>query len=251
MQDQIDAIPDQDFSWGSITGKPSKFPPEPHTHPTSDVNGLDDALSQIEGDITDLEGAVGSLSGQLAMGGSYDAATGLVVTANLSGFEEGQPLPDYSTVQGTFVIVVVAGDNPEPLGEADWLVAGESGWVAIKYGSASLVDWDNISNVPPNVGLWEQNGDDIYYNDGNVGIGTDSPSGKLSVSDNGANGIEITPNSSRWGNMILSWDRVAGNSSPLSYRADSYKFYTTSDENDPKLTIDSSGNATFSEDVND
>ena len=77
---------------------------------------------------------------------------------------------------------------------------------------------------------------------GNVGIGTDSPSGKLSVSDNGANGIEITPNSSRWGNMILSWDRVAGNSSPLSYRADSHKFYTTSDENDPKLTIDATGN---------
>jgi len=33
-------------------------------------------------------------------------------------------------------------------------------------------------------GLWEQNGDDIYYSDGNVGIGTDSPSEALDVAGN-------------------------------------------------------------------
>ena len=32
--------------------------------------------------------------------------------------------------------------------------------------------------------LWEQNGDDIYYNDGRVGIGTDSPTNSLTLADN-------------------------------------------------------------------
>ena len=186
LQDQIDAIPSQDFSWDSITGKPSEFPPaahtqdwstitntpadfppsahshgwdevtgkptefppEAHTHTTDEITGLDGELAGIKDDINDLEGAVGGLAGQLAMGGSYDASTGLVVTANLSSFTAGQPLPDYSTVPNTFVIVSVAGNSPEELSEGDWLVAGSSGWVPIKYGTAGSVEWDNIQNVP-------------------------------------------------------------------------------------------------------
>ena len=183
----------------------SDYAPIGHTHTTDEITGLDDKITEIEGDITDLEGAVGELTGQLAMGGSYNASTGLVVTANLSSFTAGQPLPDYSTVPNTFVIVVEAGNNPEALSEGDWLVAGQSGWVAIKYGTAGSVDWDNINNVPDfdlvyapidhtheiadvdglqdaldaatGDSLWKQNGDDIYYNDGNVGIGDDNPNG--------------------------------------------------------------------------
>ena len=149
-------------AWDEVTGKPAEFPPEAHNHITDDITGLDDELDEIKGDITDLEGAVGGLSGQLAMGGSYDASTGLVDKANLSGFEEGQPLPDYSTVSGTFVIVTVAGDNPETLGEADWLVAGDSGWVAIKYGTAGSVEWDNIQNVPSEFPPEAHNHDGVY-----------------------------------------------------------------------------------------
>ena len=126
----------------------SDYAPIDHAHTTDEITGLDDKISDLEGDITDLEGAVGELTGQLAMGGSYNASTGLVVTANLSSFTAGQPLPDYSAVPNTFVIVVEAGNNPEELGEGDWLVAGQSGWVAIKYGTAGSVDWDNITNVP-------------------------------------------------------------------------------------------------------
>jgi hypothetical protein len=34
-------------AWGDITGKPTEFPPEAHTHPTSDVTGLDTALGLL------------------------------------------------------------------------------------------------------------------------------------------------------------------------------------------------------------
>jgi len=29
--------------------------------------------------------------------------------------------------------------------------------------------------------LWEQNGNDIYYSDGNVGVGTDTPESKMNI----------------------------------------------------------------------
>lgn len=32
-------------AWGDVTGKPATFPPEAHSHATSEVTGLDTALS--------------------------------------------------------------------------------------------------------------------------------------------------------------------------------------------------------------
>ena len=148
LQDQIDGLPDQDFSWDSITGKPTDYPPSSHDHSTDEITGLDTELEGIKDDVADLEGAVGTLTGQLAMGGSYSASTGLVVTPNLSGFTAGQPLPDPATVLNTFVIVSESGSTPEELSEGDWLVAGSSGWVPIKYGTSGVVDWGNITNKP-------------------------------------------------------------------------------------------------------
>ena len=68
LQDQINSIPDQDFSWDSVTGKPTEFPPEAHTqgwdtitdkpadyppsvhgHEIAEVNGLQDALDAAGG----------------------------------------------------------------------------------------------------------------------------------------------------------------------------------------------------------
>ena len=195
--------------WDTITGTPSEYPPEDHTHDqyalAKDLE--DESKARVDGDaalasdIADLEAAVGIAVGQLAFGGSYDASTGLVDRANLSSLEDGQPLPDSSTVLGTFVIVAVAGDNPEELTEADWLVAGDSDWVAIKYGTAGSVLWDNVVGAPDFLtdaqgsidgdskqyvrkngawveatgdSPWIQNGDDVYYDAGSVGIGTDT-----------------------------------------------------------------------------
>ncbi|MCH1602101.1 MAG: tail fiber domain-containing protein [Luminiphilus sp.] len=205
-------------AWGEITGTPSKYPPEDHTHDqyalAKDLE--DESKARVEGDaalasdIVDLEAAVGIAVGQLAFGGSYNASTGLIDKANLSSLEAGQPLPDSSTVVGTFVIVAVAGDNPEPLDEADWLVAGDSAWVAIKYGTAGSVLWDNVVGAPDFLtdaqgsidgdskqyvrknsawveangdSPWEENGNDIYYDDGFVGVGTNEPKQKMHIQD--------------------------------------------------------------------
>lgn len=45
-------------SWNELTGKPSKFPPESHTHSQSDVAGLEGRLNQIEDSITEGGGFV-------------------------------------------------------------------------------------------------------------------------------------------------------------------------------------------------
>ena len=53
--------------------------------------------------------------------------------------------------------------------------------------------WDGDKWVSDAVkgGLWEENGDDIYYADGNVGIGTSNPDGTL-VLCAGTNGVKST-----------------------------------------------------------
>jgi hypothetical protein len=53
------------------------------------------------------------------------------------------------------------------------------------------ISWSEISNIPPDIAdgddvgtgntLWSQSGNNIYYNNGNVGIGTTSPGARLHV----------------------------------------------------------------------
>lgn len=41
-------------TWSTLTGKPATFPPSAHTHPTSEVTGLDDDLADIATDLATL-----------------------------------------------------------------------------------------------------------------------------------------------------------------------------------------------------
>ena len=62
--------------------------------------------------------------------------------------------------------------------------------------------------------LWEQNGDDIYYNDGNVGIGTDAPN----ISGGGAASTSLTVSASASnGNGILELQGTRAAGSVVSY----------------------------------
>ena len=169
-------------SWDELTGKPIEFPPEDHTHEQSEINGLENALEGIDETLEEMEAAIGSLAGQLALGASYDASTGLIVHGHIPGFEDGQPLPAYADHQDVFVIVSVAGDKPEELSEGDWLVAGPTGWVPIKYGTAGSVEWSNVVNAPDFTEEAPKDGEQYARQDGDWSLVESSGAG-LVISD--------------------------------------------------------------------
>ena len=56
--DNLDGTNAVVVGWDDVTGKPSAFPPQAHTHQQSEVNGLEDRLTSIEGSIVDGGGFV-------------------------------------------------------------------------------------------------------------------------------------------------------------------------------------------------
>jgi len=79
--------------------------------------------------------------------------------------------------------------------------------------------------------------------DGNVGIGTTSPSKKFAVSSSGANGIEISPDDPTTStNRILSYNRSTSSFTPLSIGADHIRFYI---EDTERMRITSGGDVSI------
>jgi hypothetical protein len=101
-------------------------------------------------------------------------------------------------------------------------------------------------------GLWEQNGDDIYYADGKVGIGTDAPTAKLHV-DNGGSGdlLNLTGQlgsitSSKFGNT-LSFSRQSVNyisalASGASLQMGAQSYVSVETNGSEAMRIDVNGN---------
>lgn len=137
-------------NWEDILNKPTEFPPEAHTHEMDEVNGLTDKVTEIEGDIETLEDSLSALSTSLAFGGSFSAATGLIVEGAKAGIDDGGAIPAASAQPSTFLICVEAGSTPATMAEGDWLVSNGTEWVPVAYssGSAGSVDWSNVENKP-------------------------------------------------------------------------------------------------------
>lgn len=94
---------------------------------------------------------------------------------------------------------------------------------------------------PPGSTPWSQNGSNIYYTDGNVGIGTSSPGAKLDVSGNVRVGTSIDVGGNSYTTSYLSKAAVGGlqnNKAVFAYR-DRFN------ENDFALMQDSVGNTTL------
>ncbi len=136
--------------WDIILNKPSQFPPEDHTHDQSQIDGLEQNLIDINQNITDINTEISAIATTLAFGGSFSAATGIHVTSATAGVEPGQPIPDASALENTFLICMQAGSTPVDMQEGDWLVSNGTAWVPITYssGSAGSVAWDNVQGKP-------------------------------------------------------------------------------------------------------
>jgi hypothetical protein len=76
---------------------------------------------------------------------------------------------------------------------------------------------------------------------GNLGVGTTSPTNKLTVSNAGANGLEVNPVGTNSGTNLLSYNRGAGSWTTLNHYAADHRWYdgVTSTE---RMRVDSSGN---------
>ena len=139
--------------WADILNKPdfdSLYAEIDHTHEMADVDGLEEKVTEIEGDISDLQDDLAALATSLAFGGSFTAVNGTIVEGAKEGITNGAAIPAASTQPNTFLICVAAGDVPETMAEGDWLVSNGTDWVPIIYsaGSAGSVDWNNVENKP-------------------------------------------------------------------------------------------------------
>lgn len=139
--------------WGDILNKPdfdALYAELNHTHDMTDIDGLEDKVAEIEGDISDLQDELAALATSLAFGGSFTAVNGTIVEGAKEGIVNGAAIPAASTQPNTFLICVAAGDIPETMAEGDWLVSNGTSWVPITYasGSAGSVDWNNVENKP-------------------------------------------------------------------------------------------------------
>lgn len=85
---KVDAAETADaVAWTGVTGKPSSFPPAAHTHPTSEVTGLDAALAakaplaspDLTGTPTAPTAAAGTSSTQIATTGFVAAAVAAMI----------------------------------------------------------------------------------------------------------------------------------------------------------------------------
>jgi len=120
--------------------------------------------------------------------------------------------------------------------------AGNNAYLTITNGGSntgSKIGFDNASNATV---IGHHTFGNILYasSSGKVGIGTSSPQYKLSVSNNGGNGLEVRPDfSGDTETRINSYNRSGGSYTTLSFDTGVVKFrqFGTSDA----VTIDSSG----------
>ena len=75
---------------------------------------------------------------------------------------------------------------------------------------------------------------------GNVGIGTSNPSAKLSISDGGAGGLEISPVGVNGGTDIISYNRSTATYKQITEKADNFVFNTSTAMN--TLVMSNAGN---------
>ena len=103
----------ESVSWNNITGKPSTFPPSAHTHPISQVEGLQAELNQK---VNKVEGATaGNLASLTSDGGIQNSGESV---ASLKSYTDNQVATNTANFLGTYDYATDLGFTP-PATSAD------------------------------------------------------------------------------------------------------------------------------------
>ena len=194
-------VPDAaDPDWSDIQSKPTEFPPAAHGHEIAEINGLSDALTDA--------GAPTSWNDVTGKPAEFPPSDHPHVVADITDFDPAdyQPVGDYATEQyvddsiaaidfpdgGNGNPVVIADDPPADPEEGDL-------WYSSKADDEGLYCWDGEvwfeaggangadgADGADGKQIWSETtpDGDIYYNDGNVGIGTNSPASVVTSAGN-------------------------------------------------------------------
>lgn len=172
-------------AWGDITDKPETFPPSAHTHPTSDVTGLDTKLSTIDSSLssiddtltiyqsnfTSISQSLNNMGTQITnLGKQMDSVTeavGQKMNNPTNAGSSGQWLKRYSASQGQWASLPNASGSQAGLMSRDHYVkvdaitnyivgSGEWGdWYYRLYSDNMCECWINVylTNVKVNIAL--------------------------------------------------------------------------------------------------
>lgn len=175
----------ESVDWENVQNKPQTFPPSKHTHPTSEVTGLDakleaidssisgidETLTTYQGNFTSISQSLSSMSSQItSLGNALDSvseAVGQKMNNPTNAGSSGQWLKRYSASQGQWASLPDASASQAGLmssthfnkvnGMANYVVSsGEWGdWYYKLYNDNMCECWINIylTNVKVNIAL--------------------------------------------------------------------------------------------------
>lgn len=175
----------ESVDWENVQNKPQTFPPSTHTHPTSEVTGLDakleaidssitgidETLTTYQGNFTSISQSLSSMSSQItSLGNALDSvseAVGQKMNNPTNAGSSGQWLKRYSASQGQWASLPDASASQAGLmssthfnkvnGMANYVVSsGEWGdWYYKLYNDDMCECWINIylTNVKVNIAL--------------------------------------------------------------------------------------------------
>jgi hypothetical protein len=141
---QLPASAGGDPAWSEITGKPSTFPPEAHTHPSADVVGLDAVIVGIGSDVGELDTRVTALEDAPGGGGTTMQVRRAIVTSgsltaqNTGGgwaVITGGPTLTIPAVAGDYISAEIMGVLIQPNSGTFYELAALNAGTPVRYGS--------------------------------------------------------------------------------------------------------------------